>query len=110
MEHRMILSYKSLSVAAIVSALCVAPGLAQTTGQGGAMKLSQAQCTSVWSKIDGSQSGSVTQTAGSAFVTDFKAVDTNNDGKLSQAEFTAGCDKGLIRDTASTGSGSGTTK
>ena len=34
--------------------------------------------------------------------------DTNSDGKLTQAEFQAGCDKGLVQGTASTGSGAGT--
>ena len=29
-------------------------------------------------------------------VTDFKAADANNDGKLTQAEFSAACNKGLV--------------
>ena len=29
-------------------------------------------------------------------MTDFKAADANSDGKLTQAEFTAACNKGLV--------------
>jgi hypothetical protein len=38
-------------------------------------------------------------------VTDFKAADANNDGKLTQTEFLAACDKGLVTASASPGSG-----
>jgi hypothetical protein len=38
-------------------------------------------------------------------VTDFKAADTNSDGKLTQTEFMAACDKGLVTASAATGSG-----
>jgi hypothetical protein len=29
---------------------------------------------------------------------DFKAVDANDDGKVTQSEFTSACDKGLVHD------------
>jgi hypothetical protein len=35
-------------------------------------------------------------------VSDFKAADTNGDGKLTQAEFTAACNKGLVTAAGST--------
>jgi hypothetical protein len=38
-------------------------------------------------------------------VTDFKAADTNNDGKLTQTEFMSACDKGLVTASAASGSG-----
>jgi EF hand domain-containing protein len=97
------------SVAALLFAsLLASPSMAQTTPPpSGAIKLSAAQCSALWNKLDASKSGSVTQAAASSYVADFKAVDTNNDGKLSQAEFTAGCNKGLVHDTASSGAGSG---
>ena len=97
-------------VASLVAtaALAIAmPALAQTTTapKSGAAKMSQADCTAAWTKLDASKSGSVSQSQAQGTVTDFKAADTNNDGKLSQAEFRAACDKGLV--TASTPSGSG---
>jgi EF hand domain-containing protein len=92
----------------LFASLLASPSMAQTTpAPSGALKLSAAQCSALWNKLDASKSGSVTQTAASSYVADFKAVDTNNDGKLSQAEFTSGCNKGLVHDTASTGAGSG---
>jgi hypothetical protein len=109
----MIKSISSVSAAVLFGALMIAPAMAQTTtapAPGGTMmKLSQAECTSLWNKLDTSKSGSVAQTAAQPYVNDFKAADANNDGKLSQAEFTAACNKGLVHDTASTGTGTGGT-
>jgi hypothetical protein len=103
-------SLLSVSAAVLLGAFIAAPAMAQTTtapAPSGAIKLSQAQCTSIWSKLDAGKSGSVAQAAAQPYVADFKAVDANNDGKLSQAEFTSACDKGMVHDTASTGTGSG---
>ena len=61
--------------------------------------------TAAWNKVDASKSGSVTQSQAQGVVTNFKAADTNNDGKLSQAEFMAACDKGLVTASAATGGG-----
>ena len=102
--------FKSVSAAVLFGALFAVPAMAQTPPASGAMKLSQAQCAAIWSKIGkGAKSGSVSETVAQPYLTDFKAVDTNKDGKLSQAEFNAACDKGLVRDTATTGTGAGTT-
>lgn len=93
---------------ATVAALAIAvPAFAQTTSvpKSGATKMSSADCTAAWTKLDAAKAGSVTQTQAQGVVTDFKAADTNNDGKLTQAEFTAACNKGLV--TASAGAGSG---
>ena len=104
----MIKSTTSLTAAFLFGAFLASPSMAQTTpAPSGAIKLSAAQCTALWNKLDASKSGSVTQAAASPYIADFKAVDTNNNGKLSQAEFTAGCNKGLVHDTASSGAGSG---
>jgi hypothetical protein len=101
--------FNTMGAAVLAGALLTAPAMAQTkNAPSGAIKLTQAQCTSLWSKIDSSRSGSVTQAAARPYVTDFKAIDSNSDGKLSRAEFMAGCNKGLVHDSASTGSGTGT--
>ena len=101
-------------VASLVAttALAIAmPALAQTTTAptSGAAKMSQADCTAAWTKLDASKSGSVSQSQAQGTVTDFKAADTNNDGKLSQAEFQAACDKGLVTASASGTGGRGMT-
>lgn len=105
---------KAFTTGSAIVAAVVLGGLAyaQTTpapGPGGsAMKLSQAECQSLWNKLDSAKSGSVSATQTRPHITDFKAVDTNNDGKLSQTEFQAGCDRGQVHGSATTGPGSGT--
>jgi len=99
---------KIVASLATVAALVIAvPALAQTTSapKSGATKMSSADCTSAWTKLDAAKAGSVTQAQAQGVVTDFKAADTNNDGKLTQAEFTAACDKGLVTASADAGSG-----
>jgi Spy/CpxP family protein refolding chaperone len=99
---------KILTSLAITAALALGvPALAQTstTPKAGATKMSQAECTTAWNKVDTAKSGSITQSQAQGVVKDFKAADTNNDGKLNQTEFMAACDKGLVTASAATGSG-----
>ena len=102
---------KIVASLAATAALAIAmPALAQTTAPQtttpkSAAKMSQADCSAAWTKLDASKSGSVSQSQAQGVVSDFKAADTNNDGKLTQAEFTAACDKGLVTASAATGSG-----
>jgi hypothetical protein len=82
------------------------PTWAQTgTKPGGATKMSRAECTSAWNRVDAAKSGSVTEAQAHGVVTSFKSADVNNDGKLTQAEFVAACDKGLVSASAGTGTG-----
>jgi hypothetical protein len=106
----MIRSIRTVSAAVAFGALFALPVMAQTTTapKAGAMKLTQAQCQTIWNRLDAAKSGSVTQAATQPYVTDFKSVDANSDGKLTQAEFQAGCDKGVVHDSAGSGAGSGT--
>lgn len=78
-----------------------------TTGGSSAMKLSQSECDSAWSKA-GASGDSLTMTQAQPYVSNFASVDTNKDGKLSRSEFNQGCDQGLIKSSASTGAGAGT--
>ena len=74
-----------------------------------AAKMSTAECQSLWSKLDTAKSGSVTEAQAKSSVTNFKAVDANKDGKLSETEFKSGCDAGHVQSMAITGP-SGTPK
>ena len=98
---------KIVASLAAAAALAIAmPALAQTTmPKSGGSKMSRADCTAAWTKLDASKSGSVSQTQAQGVVTDFKAADSNNDGKLTQTEFLAACDKGLVTASVATGSG-----
>src|SRR5262245_54113183 len=95
------------SLAAAAALALAVPAFAQTTTtpKSGAAKMSQAECTAAWTKLDASKSGSVSQAQAQNVVSDFKAADTNNDGKLTQTEFMSACDKGLVTASAGTGSG-----
>ena len=75
-----------------------------------ATKMSQAECQSIWNRLDTAKLGSVTEAQAKSYITDFKVVDTNKDGKVSQAEFKAGCDKGQVQSMALTGPSSGPKK
>lgn len=96
------------SVAVLAILALAVPAFAQTTTapKSPIAKMSPADCTAAWDKLDAAKSGSVSQAQAGATVTDFKAADSNNDGKLTQVEFRAACDKGLVTASAGTGAGS----
>jgi hypothetical protein len=93
------------SLAATAALAIAMPALAQTTAPKGATKMTGADCTAAWTKLDASKAGSVSQSQVQGIVTDFKAADADNDGKLTQTEFMSACDKGLVTaSSAATGS------
>jgi hypothetical protein len=97
----------SLAAAAAAALAFALPALAQTTtAPKSGSKMSQSDCSAAWTKLDASKSGNVSQTEAQGVVTDFKAADANSDGKLTQAEFTSACDKGLVTASAASGTGS----
>lgn len=77
------------------------------TAPGSNVKMSKAECQSIWGRADAAGGGSLTSAQAQGFVTNFNKVDTNGDGKLTSAEFLAGCQKGLVHDSASSGAGEG---
>ena len=85
------------------------PSSSTTPGAQPKMQMTQAQCESLWTKMNPSGGANVSQSAATPYVTTFSQVDTNSDGQLSSAEFMSGCQKGLVMDSATTGSGTGST-
>jgi len=75
---------------------------------GASVKLTMAQCDAIWEKADVSKSGSLSAEQAKPYISDFKAADTKGNGKLTKAEFQAACSKGIVHDTSSSGSSSGT--
>jgi hypothetical protein len=99
---------KKLAAATVCAALAAAvsgPALAQTADS--EMRLSQAECQALWEKADASQSGALTSAQAKPYVMDFKTADANGDAKLTSSEFLQACQKGIVSDSASTGSGAG---
>jgi len=105
-----------IASAALLSGLLITSAFAQTqTGPGitapsgsSSMKMSQTDCDAAWMKLDGANTGSVSQAQVQGFISDFKTADANGDGKLSQMEFRQACDRGLVSGTAGTGPSGGT--
>jgi hypothetical protein len=69
-------------------------------------KMTKAECESMWNRMDSARAGSVSQAQAQPHLTDYVAADANKDAKLSQTEFLAACDNGLVRNSASMSSGS----
>jgi len=83
-------------------------GGAAFAAENGAMKLSAAQCSTLWEKVNTSGAATIDASQAQGYVTNFKAADPDNDGTLSKPEFQAACAKGLVQDSASSGAASGT--
>jgi hypothetical protein len=56
--------------------------------------LEEAECTAVWKEAGGAD---LTAEQAKARVTNFEQVDKDNDGKITNAEFTEGCKAGWIQ-------------
>jgi hypothetical protein len=95
--------------------LCTMVGLALCCGMGGAAfaatngtKLSSAQCSSLWDKVNATGAATIDASQAQGYVTNFKAADPDGDGTLTKAEFQAACAKGLVQDSSSSGAAAGT--
>lgn len=64
------------------------------------MKLTDAQCTTLWSKASGGATGDLAMYKAQPFVKDFKKADINADSKLSETEWKEACAKGWVMSEA----------
>jgi hypothetical protein len=64
--------------------------------------LDDAKCEAIWNMTERDDDGFLRSEKAAPFVTNFHAVDANADHKISQEEFTVGCQNGWIEE----GSGS----
>jgi hypothetical protein len=53
-------------------------------------------CNATWTSLEGNKTGSISQAQAQPAVKNFSSADTNSDGKLTHAEFTEACRKGLV--------------
>jgi hypothetical protein len=72
----------------------------------GTMKLSAAECASLWNQAS-PDGGPISESQAAAYVTDFKTANPDGDTTLEKAEFTKACDAGLVKSAASSGAGTG---
>lgn len=71
------------------------------------MKLSQAECTSLWNQANPSGGATITEAQAQPYVTNFKAANPDGDGTLDKNEFDKACQDGLVQSAASSGAASG---
>ena len=69
------------------------------SGRPGAI-LDDAKCQAVWS-ITQREGDTLSSDKAAPFIVNFTMVDTDGDGKVTQAEFSEGCKKGLVQEQAS---------
>ena len=72
-----------------------------TSGRPGAV-LDEAKCASVW-RLTERDGDTLSEDKAAPFIVNFKLVDANSDGKISEAEFNDGCKKGLVQEAAAEG-------
>ena len=89
-------------------AFCCGMGAAALAAEGRAVKLSAAQCATLWDKINASGAATIDASQAQGYVTNFKAADPDSDGTLTKTEFQAACAKGLVQDSANSGAAAGT--
>jgi hypothetical protein len=97
---------KRLLLAGLLAAGTSLGAYAQTDPGQSEVKLSTAECASLWNQAspDGSP---ITQLQAAAYVTDFKAANPDGDKTLEKAEFSKACANGLVKSGASSGASSG---
>ena len=96
---------KRVLLAGLLSSAAAFGAFAQAA-EPGTMKLSAAECASLWNQAS-PDGGPITQQQAAAYVTDFKAANPDGDTTIEKAEFSKACDSGLVKSGASTGAGTG---
>lgn len=91
----------------IASAMALAATTAVQAAESN-MKLSQAECDSMWMQVNPSNAAKVPESAVQQYVTDLKSLNPDGDGTIEMAEWTKGCSTGLIKSSGSSGASSGT--
>ena len=71
------------------------------SGRPGVM-LDDAKCASVWGLTE-RDGDTLSEDKAAPFVVNFKLVDANADGKISEAEFKDGCKKGMVQESTTVG-------
>ncbi len=91
---------KRIVLAGILAAGTSLGAYAQTDPAQSTMKLSAAECASLWNQAS-PDGGPITESQAAAYVTDFKAANPDGDTTIEKAEFSKACDSGLVKSGAS---------
>lgn len=97
---------RALSVSVTALVFAVTGSLAVSAQTPDDMKVTEAQCNTLWTQALAGSSGDLSREKADPYVNDFKKVDKNSDGVLSEAEWTTACEQGWVR-SSSDGAGDG---
>lgn len=97
---------KKLCTASIAALLIATGGTAFAQAEG-EMQLSQAECQNIWNRADAAGSGALSPSEADDYISNFSAADADSDGSLTNAEFMAACQQGLVTDSSAMGAGEG---
>lgn len=94
------ISTKFLSVSAATLVLAFAGSSAVSAQTPSDLKVSEAQCSTLWTQALEGSSGHLSVEKAKPYVNDFNKADQNGDKALSKAEWAAACEKGLVRSSS----------
>lgn len=92
MNRTQVLSFAGVLTAALVTALAAGPAVSGTAADGAALNLDD--CRKIWNLAAGRSD--LGPDGAKPYIDDFATVDTNGDGKITNAEFRAGCESGFV--------------
>lgn len=98
---------KSAAMSALCGLAVTSPAFADTKATdtkpaaAADMKLTDQQCTTLWTTAMGSSTGDLTMEKAKPYIKDLKSADTNSDSKLSATEWKDACAKGWVMSSAS---------
>jgi hypothetical protein len=82
---------KTLIGTTVAMLVLVGPAWSQTMTQS-----EIASCNAAWTSLEGNKTGGISKAQAQSAVSNFGSADTNSDGKLTKAEFTEACRRGLV--------------
>lgn len=101
------ITIRDLSASAATLFFSITASLAVSAQTPWDMKMTEAQCSTLWTQARASSSGELSRKKAEPYVNDFKKADRDGDNELSQTEWIAACEQGLIRSSLD-GVGDGT--
>ena len=98
---------KQLLLASAIGLAAVSGAFAGASKEATGQPVAQDECDSLWMKAM-PKDGKLSETAAAEFITDVKSVNPDGDTTIEKEEFSNACEQGLIKDSAISGAGAGT--
>lgn len=102
------IAIKSLSFGAATVVLGAVGISSAFAGAPADMKMTEAQCATLWTEAHAGSSGDLSMSKAEPYVRNFKTADANGDNKLSESEWNAACNTGGVKTSSVSGASEGT--